>query len=233
MVISQETDYNEVLMRYVKISNTKPVVTYLVSTILDHLQKHETVLWLIPGGSAITIASEVSKQLQGHDLSKLYVTLTDERYGNVGHSDSNWEQLLEAGLALPGAQLYPVLANTDRSTTTENFTARLRRLLDASDFKIGLFGIGADGHTAGILPQSPAVASTAYAVDYDANFQRITMTFEAIKCLDEVVVYAMGPSKKPVLDTLENSLPLSEQPAQILKQVPKLTIFNDLQGDTL
>lgn len=233
MAISQETDYNETLMQYVKISSTKPVVTHLVNTILGHLQKQETVLWLVPGGSAIAIAVDVSKQLQGLNLSNLHVTLTDERYGDKGHADSNWEQLLAAGFGLPGAQLHPVLTNTDRRTTTENFAAKLRNLLEVTDFKVGLFGIGADGHTAGILPQSPAVASTAYATDYDVNFQRITMTFEAIKRLDEAVVYAVGSSKRPVLDTLEDGLPPTSQPAQILKQVPKLTIFNDLRGDTL
>ena len=35
--------------------------------------------------------------------------LTDERYGPVGHPDSNWSQLLQKGFDLPQAKLVPVL----------------------------------------------------------------------------------------------------------------------------
>jgi 6-phosphogluconolactonase/glucosamine-6-phosphate isomerase/deaminase len=219
-------------MRYLKALDTNTVTDYLSKALISHLDKGDAVLWLVPGGSAITIAVEVSKRLQGYDVSQLHVTLTDERYGEVGHPDSNWKQLTDAGFSLPGAQLHPVLTGTGRHETTVAFAEYLHARLQTTDFKIGLFGIGPDGHTAGILPNSPAAEGTGYAVDYEANFQRITMTFEAIRQLDEAVVYATGESKWPVLDALQTTLPLRDQPAQILKQV-KSTIFNDYRGDTV
>jgi 6-phosphogluconolactonase/glucosamine-6-phosphate isomerase/deaminase len=192
------------------------------------LDKGESVLWLIPGGSAIKVAAAVSRQLAGRDLPKLYVTLTDERYGPVGHPDSNWRQLSEAGFQLLGAQLYPVLSGTDRGATTAAFADYIGKQLTTTDFKIGLFGIGPDGHTAGVLPGSPAVSDGRLAADYDAgNYQRVTLTPPAISQLDEAVVYAMGADKQPTLEALQTSRPLAEQPAQVLRQLPKLTIFND------
>lgn len=220
-------------MRYIKISDTKPVAEYLASTILSHLQNHQTVLWFVSGGSAIAAAVQTSQLLNGHDVSGLSVTLTDERYGVVGHANSNWQQLIDAGFALPGAQLHPVLAGEDRPTTTAKFDVYLHNMLSKAGFKIGLFGMGPDGHTAGILPRSPATKNTDYVTDYDANFQRITMTFPTIQRLDEAVMYATGTAKKPALDQLANTVALADQPVQILKQVPKVTIFNDLRGDTL
>ena len=54
------------------------------------------------------------------------------------------------------------------------------------------------------------------------------MTPKTIKLLDEGFVYMIGENKWPVIDDLkEKDLPLDTQPAQILKQIPLLTIFSD------
>jgi 6-phosphogluconolactonase/glucosamine-6-phosphate isomerase/deaminase len=215
---------------FIKIKSTDPVAGYLADTLKAHLAKGERVLWLVPGGSAIQIAAAVSTQLRGHSLKNLAVTLTDERYGPVGHPDSNWHQLEQAGFSLPGAELMPVLSGADMEATTANFAATLERELARADYRLGFFGIGPDGHTAGMLPDSPAVTAQGFASGYSANYERITMTVPAIRRLDEAVVYAVGENKWPVLDQLEGQVELTKQPAQALKPVSKLTIFNDYKG---
>jgi 6-phosphogluconolactonase/glucosamine-6-phosphate isomerase/deaminase len=176
-----------------KIGDTGTVVNYLVATIGDQLDRGQTVLWLVPGGSAIELAAAVSQGLTAHDTSKLTVSLTDERYGLVGHADSNWQQLGQAGFHIPGAQMQPVLTGADIAATTQAFASFTDAMLETADYRLGFFGIGPDGHTAGILPGSPAVDSPAAAVAYDGGqFQRITMTPAAIRQLDEAVVYAVG-----------------------------------------
>jgi 6-phosphogluconolactonase len=220
-------------MEFRKITDSKPVADYITNVLQEHLQAGERVLWLVPGGSAIAVAVEISKRMQGLSLENLYVTLTDERYGPLGHTDSNWQQLTEAGFDLPGANLVPVLADEDRETTTKHFARVLHELMQDADYKLGFFGIGADGHTAGILPDSPAVLSKEYAASYDAgNFERITMTPLAILRLDKAVVYATGEAKWPILDQMETKIEIGQQPAQALKHVPQLTIFNDHKGET-
>jgi 6-phosphogluconolactonase/glucosamine-6-phosphate isomerase/deaminase len=114
----------------------------------------------------------------------------------------------------------------------QKFAATLGRTLKDNDFRIGLFGIGPDGHTAGILPQSPAVTEADMASGYDAGtFLRITMTPPAIAQLDEAVAYTASEAKWPVLDQLETDIPPAGQPAQFLKQVPAITIYNDHKGE--
>jgi 6-phosphogluconolactonase/glucosamine-6-phosphate isomerase/deaminase len=216
---------------FLKINSNQPVVDYLSHAIATHLTKGERVLWLVPGGSAIQVAAAVSGQLRGHSLKNLAVTLTDERYGPVGHPDSNWHQLEQAGFSLPGAELMPVLSGADMEATTANFAATLERELARADYRLGFFGIGPDGHTAGMLPDSPAVTAQGFASGYSANYERITMTVPAIRRLDEAVVYAVGENKWPVLDQLEGQVELTKQPAQALKPVSKLTIFNDYKGE--
>lgn len=206
-------------------------VEYLSQTLRTHLEAGEKVLWLLSGGSVIKLAVQTAQQLaklSPDQLANLTVSLVDERYGPVGHADSNWEQLLKAGFTLPGARLAPVLTGKDRATTTTDFAAFLEQQFANSTYRLGVFGIGPDGHTSGILPNSSAVTATGLAFTYDGGgYQRITTTIDAIKQLDEALVYVVGKEKWPTVAQLTDTIDVARQPAQLLKQVPKLTIFTD------
>jgi 6-phosphogluconolactonase/glucosamine-6-phosphate isomerase/deaminase len=220
------------VINFIRITSPDPVIEYITDALTTRLSKGKRVLWLVPGGSSIAIAAAVAKQLQGVPLEKLTVTLTDERFGEVDHPDSNWRQLSKAGFELPGAALRPVLKGRDMAATVRNFADTLEEEFDRADYRIGFFGIGPDGHTAGILPGSSAVDADDMTNGYDAgNFRRITMTPIAIEQLDEAVVYAVGEAKWPVIDELSTSIDPGDQPAQILKTVPLLTVFNDHTGE--
>ena len=93
--------------------------------------------------------------------------MTDERYGPSDHFNSNYFQLLEKGFNLPEAKLIPVLIDDDRNITTEKFIKILEEELKLADYRIGLFGIGVDGHTAGILPNSLAIQCQDLVCSYD------------------------------------------------------------------
>lgn len=204
-------------------------VTATTKIIKDHLIKGEQVLWLLSGGSGITVAVEVSKRLRLLDLSKLFVSLTDERYGIIDHDDENWKQLLDAGFILPKANLYRPLIGKDIVTTTVAFGDWLFTQLEKSDFKIGFFGIGIDGHTAGIKPHSSAITSPNLTASFiGSDFTRITITFSTIKQLDVAIVQASGKNKLPVIHSLFTSnQSLDNQPAQIFKELPHATLYTD------
>jgi 6-phosphogluconolactonase/glucosamine-6-phosphate isomerase/deaminase len=220
-------------IRFKKIISADQAAEYLANTIKSHLENAEEVLWLISGGSSISVAVEASKILAGSRLNNLSVSLTDERYGPIGHKDSNWQQLLDSGFLLSGAKLLPVLNGDNFDNTTLSYGGMLAMELKSCDFSIGLFGIGLDGHTAGILPSSPATTTKALAIGYDGDaFKRITMTPEAIMKLNEAAVYVFGKPKWPILDKLDNDIPINIMPAQALKHVRKLKIFNDYRGET-
>ena len=202
---------------------------YIAKRILAKLKLGKKILWLMAGGSCISVEVLVAKIISKHPHENLTVTLTDERFGRVGHKDSNWQQLIEKGYSLPNAKLLPVLTGENRTKTVENFNTILQENLKKADYKIGLFGMGNDGHTAGILPRSEAVKASGFAFGYQtANFERITITKQVIEKLDEVVGFMQGKEKWPVIKDLEEkNIGTSIQPAQILKLVPRLTIFTD------
>lgn len=203
---------------------------YITGQLLAHLGKGERVLWLVPGGSGLGVAAAVTKLLKG-PYERLFVSLTDERYGQPDHPDSNWRQLLEAGFNLPGAHLQPVLDGSSLAQTARRYARQLADNLTAADYSLALAGMGADGHVLGIKPDSPAIESEELAIGYEwSDFTRLTATPAAIAKLDEVVLYAVGAEKYPQLADLERSLPISKQPAQALKQAGKLTIFSDYKG---
>ena len=204
---------------------------FVASAILKKLKEKKRVLFFVTGGSSISVGVLVAKILKKHPHKNLTIMLTDERYGRVGHKDSNWQQLLEKGFDLPEAKIIPVLSGDSLAVTTKKFNTNLARGFKKSkeiQYKIGLFGIGSDGHTAGILPGSGAVLSKKLAFGYDApTFSRITITPKAIEKLDEAIVWAQGKEKWEVLKDLQKNNSILKQPAQILKKVPVLTIFTD------
>jgi 6-phosphogluconolactonase/glucosamine-6-phosphate isomerase/deaminase len=220
-------------IKFRKVISVDEAAEYLAECIGSHLENGENVFWLVAGGSSISVAVEASKILANSRLKNLSVSLTDERYGPIGHKDSNWQQLLDAGFSLPGAKLLPVLNGDNLDDTVLSYAGILAAECNKCSFCIGLFGIGLDGHTAGILPSSPATVTKALAIGYDGGtFQRITMAPEAIAKLNEAVVYTFGKPKWPILDKLEKDVPASTMPAQLLKTANKLTIFNDYKGET-
>ena len=124
--------------------------------------------------------------------------------------------------------MIPVLIDDDRNITTKKFIKILEEELKLADYRIGLFGIGVDGHTAGILPNSLAIQCQDLVCSYDTSvFSRITITPKVIEKLDEAIVWAQGEEKWEVLKNLEKNIDINLEPAQILKKVPLLTIFSD------
>jgi 6-phosphogluconolactonase/glucosamine-6-phosphate isomerase/deaminase len=218
---------------YVKINSIKPVTAYLFHGIKRKLEDKWQVLWMVAGGSSMDIAIETSKQLQNcPNLNLLTVTLTDERYGPVGHENSNWKQLIDRGFQLPNAKLQPVLEGLDIKTTAKRYWDTLDDDLKNADYAIALAGLGPDGHIFGIKPDSPAVDSQDEVIAYKwEDYDRLTPTFNLIKRLDEVVIYAAGAEKHIQIDDLEESISPEKQPAQFLKELKKVTIFNDYKGE--
>ena len=210
------------------VSSTNELARIIASCLRAALERGQKVLWLVCGGSNIAVAAAVCPLLDGLDLSRLSVTLTDERYGPIGHRDSNWQQLQDAGFRLPGARLVPVLVDgLSLADTTSQFATSLEQLTDGSDTVIGLFGLGTDGHTAGMRPGSPAVGSPLGAIGYATEqFTRITMGPCMFERLDLVYLGFEGTAKLEQIARLGQDLSPTEQPLQYLKRAGTLMVYH-------
>lgn len=220
-------------LAFKKVTSPDSVVNYLHSLVLKHLKKGEKVFWLVAGGSSIDIAVQIADRLtDAPNLPNLAITLTDERYGPRGHKDSNWQQLQDKGFSLPGARLLPVLDGSALEVNARHYAGMLAEEIANADFSVALAGMGADGHIFGIKPGSPSVNSRSGVIGYTSDdYQRLTPTIILLDKLDETVLYAVGAKKHSQLDNLAKNLPPSEQPAQLLKRMASVTIYNDWKGE--
>lgn len=221
-------------MRFKKVEGTQDLTNALTSRLNTALDEGNKVLWLVPGGSNITVAVGVMRGLNRSKLSNLTVALTDERYGDPGHADSNYFQLRKAGFNYKDAKFDDLLDGSTQKETVQRSNDKMAELFTSSDLVVGFLGMGSDGHIAGILPNSPATTEKhMWVVGYDGGqFQRITLTPFALSHIDEAIVGAFGVEKKPQFEKLcRVKLPIREMPAQILCHLNNVVIYNDQIGE--
>lgn len=215
-------------MKFVINKDIEEIAEYIASVINRELSSGKCVLWFLSGGSSVPIEVLASKKITAKHQDKLFVVLGDERYGEILHTESNCLNLVKSGFSIPAANIVPVLIGKSFLYTAKYLNDTLTELFKRADYKIGVFGIGIDGHTSGILPHSEAVHVNELVCAYETHqYNRITLTPKAIEMIDEAVVYAVGENKWPVLEMLKQDISIENEPAQVLKKVPILTIFTD------
>jgi 6-phosphogluconolactonase/glucosamine-6-phosphate isomerase/deaminase len=217
-------------MQFVKVKDWQPGIDALGARLKRELKSGKKVLWLVPGGSNIPAAARIMATLPDELTERLAILLTDERYGIPGHKDSNYKQLLAAGFDRKQAMFMPALVEgLNLQETARHYEELVERAFSRADTVIGQFGIGTDGHIAGILPHSPAASSGSLVAGYEAPpYVRLTLTLEALAQLSAAYAFVFGGDKLATLEKLQaEELPLQEQPAQILKHLPEAYIYSD------
>jgi len=220
-------------MQFIKTTDPELGSDSLYQRLTEHLEKGEKVLWLVSGGSNIQLSTAIMQRLSPSLTVNLSILLADERFGPAGHADSNATQLLQAGFSHKQATVLPVLVGVPSlSDSQTRYETTARQALSVADYVIGQFGIGADGHIAGILPNSPAVDSPDFVAAYQSDpYLRLTLTARALKRLSVAFVFAYGANKYEALERLRDStVAYAEQPAQILKELAEAYIYNDQIG---
>jgi 6-phosphogluconolactonase/glucosamine-6-phosphate isomerase/deaminase len=223
-------------MQFIKTKDWQAGTTDLSKRLTKELKAGKRVIWLVPGGSNIPASVKIMDSLAPELTERLAILLTDERYGLPGHPDSNFRQLHDGGFNPQQATFIPVLVeNLKLQDTTHRYEELVQKALEHAEIIIGQFGIGADGHLAGILPHSAASRAKGLVSSYEAaSYVRLTLTFEALKRLEVAYAFVFGNEKQPALERLQTEdLDLSEQPSQILKQLPEAYIYNDQIGDKI
>ena len=110
------------------------------------------VLLLLPGGSAAQLIGPLVARLDAHQ-DNLTISLTDERYGPVGHANSNWPVVAAVQSTLPRTRVVPLLGGGTLAETATAFASLLANHVSADGAIVALLGIGTDCHTASIKPQ--------------------------------------------------------------------------------
>ncbi|MCA9327574.1 6-phosphogluconolactonase [Candidatus Saccharibacteria bacterium] len=211
------------------------------SAVATELQAGKRVLWLVSGGSAVGAQVQIMYRLGvacGDFLENLHILPVDERYGPVGHADSNSEQMRKAGFNPAAANWHDVLTGSSMQDTVHAYGQLAEKLYDDAAAVIATLGLGPDGHTAGVLPHSPATNDpNSSVVGYEwSDHQRMTLDLSLLREIDQAFVLAYGETKETAIQRLvANTEPLVDLPAKVLYDIPTVTVYNDFvesEGNT-
>lgn len=202
---------------------TLSTADFIVSNVKKVLLDGIPVLLMLSGGSGINVAKNLDFRIDIKYLKNLTITVTDERV--VIGKDNNFENLIEVlpsilinNVRFIDTSVKSISRVSDVGTHSKRFEKQLHAWIKQNPTGkiVALLGIGADGHTAGILPfdKNPALETNnekwivGYAIDdyyknpdtINEHHYRTTITFPFIlNKIDMVVVYAVGENKKQVL----------------------------------
>lgn len=218
-------------MRFIK-GTTEQAVSYIAERIRTLLASDKSVLWLVSGGSNIPLQVAVMERIPDSLSKDLTIMPVDERYGPYNHPDSNCAQIRRAGFESKHAECVDILEEgRSADDTVRLLNDFVAREIAIGDYVFATLGMGPDGHTAGILPHSPALSCSDLAMYYKgSDFMRITLCADTIaQHSDEIVLSAFGEEKHDALRKLAGKDDEREIiPAMLLRETPNSTVFNDL-----
>jgi 6-phosphogluconolactonase len=144
--------------------------------------------------------------------NRVFLFFGDERHVPPTDPESNYRMVSESLLSkikIPPENVFRVQAeNSDAAAVASDYDAQLRRFfqLDPAEFPrfdLILLGLGPDGHTASLFPDSPALdeQSRLVVANWVAKFNayRITFTFPVLNRAAEVMFMASGADKANML----------------------------------
>ena len=224
-------------MKFVLTAGWEDGIADLTERLVKELAANKKVLWLTSGGSNIPASVQILDNIPSKLAVNLTVLLADERYGSVGHQNSNWEQLMQAGFEVSKANCLPIIEdNLPLDQTTSKYRNLVERAFQDNDEVIAQLGVGPDGHIAGLLLGSEAIESndqyvTSYTSSETPPLVRMTLTFDALRKVNAAYCFAFGQPKHDALVRLQKTrTSIKEQPAQILKELPECYLYNDQVG---
>ncbi|NOZ54489.1 MAG: 6-phosphogluconolactonase [Gammaproteobacteria bacterium] len=149
-----------------------------------------------------------SPYLDAVDWQKVHVYFGDERPVPLDHADSNyrmaWEALLSK-VAIPEENVHPILIDAcDIESSAKNYEATLQRTVVVKSngiprFDLILLGMGDDGHTASLFPDTLILDEKTKLVApvYVEKLKtwRVSLTYPIINMAKHIAIIAAGDAK--------------------------------------
>lgn len=178
----------------------------------------------LSGGSTPRPAYEAAARL-APDWSRVGVWWADERCVPPDDPQSNYRlvrQSLLDRLTTGAAAVHRVRGELPPEEAADGYEAEL----DDVVFDLVLLGIGADGHTASLFPNDPAVDELrrrAVAVPR-ADVDRVTLTIPVLNAAETVVFLVSGDEKAPAAARAFAGEPDPATPASLVRSASGTTV---------
>ncbi len=210
---------------------------YIATKMKDAVAKNGVCYIALAGGST---PEPVYEKLAKADLpwDKIHFFWGDERYVPPTHEDSNYKMSKEAWLDsidIPESNIH--ITPTEGSDVQSDAQEYEQDILDTfgitegiPTFDVVFMGMGDDGHTASLFPETYAlsVVDRLVTVGNKQEHQRITFTIPLINNADCVVFLVAGEGKQSALAQVFNDEDNSYQyPSKLIQPQGELVWFLD------
>jgi len=204
----------------------------VVEQLREAIDARGTAVLVVSGGrSPVAFFQSLAKQAL--DWSKVVVSLADERWVPIEHADSNAGLLKRYLLQGPAAKaqflsLYSASANLEAAAEQAD-----RLLAELPPIDVLVLGMGDDGHTASLFPDSPNLAQALDAIGErrcwpmlapTVPHQRLTMSRALLASAKHKVLSISGQSKLTTLNAAVAGDNVAEMPIRAFLQ-PTLEIY--------
>ena len=164
------------------------------------------------------------------DWSKVHLFFGDERAVPPDHPDSNYAMVfntLISKIAIPASNVHPIPGEGDVNENARRYESHLKSFFTGQSwprFDLVLLGMGEDGHTASLFPNSEALNEASRWVVASRNEQlgqdRITLTIPVFIHARRVMFLVVGEKKAQRLKEVLRLQPTSPQlPAGRIKPI--------------
>jgi len=189
-------------------------IDHFVQTAQSALQERNRFCIALSGGSTpkhYLKALTGSKKAQALDWKKGYIFFSDERAVPPTDDESNYKMAMQFLQNAPfkNAHFFRMQAEReDREAASKEYENQILKHCPNGIFDIVYLGIGTDGHTASLFPETSVLNNT---IDFvQPNFVsalhtwRMTFTFPLINKAKNIVVLAVGDSKALIVREILN-----------------------------
>ena len=214
----------------------------ITSEILEKYCDFKTALFLSGGSTPKKLYEQFAKT---KTLKAGLLGMIDERYGKKDHKNSNELMIAKTGLIEyfenQNIRFYPILVN-DQSleNTSMQYDEALRFIFKYFPKSVGILGIGADGHTAGIPARSQKSkvksqnsteivkrmiedqSSLVSFYELEGYGPRITMTFLALSQLDLIILLVLGQEKREALKQMFDGARLDSPESSARREIEEV-----------
>ena len=203
-------------MKEIQVDSRRKVCVFesssdLIQALIDHFVKHaqESIhskgkfCVALSGGSTpkayleALCKTDAAKEL---DWSKIYIFWSDERDVPPDHPDSNYKMAMQFFQAQPFSNAHFFRMEVDKP---DEYEMLIKKHCPDASFDILYLGIGEDGHTASLFPDTDALSVQDKLVVstfvQSKNTRRSTFTFPLINRAKQIIVLATGSSKALIL----------------------------------
>ena len=182
----------------------------------------------LAGGSTPKITYEILAREYGGpedlDWSKVHAFFGDERSVPPDHEDSNYRVAREALLShVPVGSVHRMRCEMEPREAAALYEKELEEFFGGPPvLDLVLLGIGEDGHTASLFPDTPALdARDRWAVENPVeklNTTRLTLTVPAVDAARKVAFLVAGEGKAEALEEiLEGDANPHKYPAKLVR----------------